>query len=72
MAKILDPRCFPDFENRKVVDAHMERLDLSGVSRREFLAFASASAIASATGLSMGFGGVALADTAADEKNRDA
>lgn len=63
MAKKLDPRCFPDFENRKVIDSHMERLDLSGVSRREFLAFASASAIASATGLSMGFGGIALADT---------
>jgi ABC-type sugar transport system substrate-binding protein len=39
----------------------MARLDLHGVSRREFLAFASAGAIASATGLSLGFPGVALA-----------
>ena len=63
MTKKLDPRRFPDFENRKVVDAHMARLDLSGVSRREFLAFASASAIASVTGLSLGYSGVALADS---------
>jgi ABC-type sugar transport system substrate-binding protein len=63
MSKKLDPRRFPDFEDRKVIDAHMERLDLTGVSRRDFLAFASASAIASATGLSMGFPGVALADS---------
>jgi ABC-type sugar transport system substrate-binding protein len=61
MTKKLDPRRFPDFENRRVIDAHMGRLDLHGVSRREFLAFASASAIASATGLSLGFPGVALA-----------
>src|SRR5688572_12961611 len=61
MTKKLDPRWFPNFENRKVVDAHMGQLDLHGVSRREFLALASASAIASATGLSLGFPGVALA-----------
>lgn len=63
MSKKLDPRNFPDFEDRKVVDAHMGRLDLTGVSRREFLAFASAGAIASATGMSLGFPGVALADS---------
>lgn len=63
MSKKLDPRRFPDFEDRRVVDSHMARLDLHGVSRREFLAFASAGAIASATGLSLGFTGVALADT---------
>lgn len=62
MAKKLDPRWFPDFEKRRVVDGHMERLDLHGVSRREFLAFASASAIASATGLTLGYPSVALAD----------
>ena len=63
MTKKLDPRRFPDFEKRKVVDAHMGRLDLTGISRREFLSFASASAVASATGLSLGFSGVALADS---------
>ena len=63
MAKKLDPRRFPDFNERKVVDGHMERLDLHGIDRREFLAFASASAVASATALSAGFPSVALADT---------
>ena len=63
MSKRLDPRQFPDFENRRVVDAHMDRLDLSGVSRRQFLSFASASVIASVTGVSLGFPSVALAET---------
>lgn len=62
MTKRLDPRKFPDFTEKNVIDRHMERLDLHGVDRRTFLAFASASAIASASGLSMGFPGVALAD----------
>jgi ABC-type sugar transport system substrate-binding protein len=62
MTRRLDPRRFPDFGERRVVDAHMERLDLHGVSRREFLQFASASAIASASALGWGFPGVALAD----------
>ena len=63
MPKKLDPRRFPDFTDRKVVDDHMERLDLHGIDRRAFLAFASASAIASATAMSAGFPGVALADS---------
>ena len=46
MTKRLDPRKFPDFTEKSVVDRHMERLDLHGVDRRTFLAFASASAIA--------------------------
>ena len=62
MSKKLNPQHFPNFEDRKVVDEQMDRLDLHGVSRREFLSFASASAIASVTGLSLGFSGVALAD----------
>lgn len=62
MAKKLDPRWFPDFEQRRVVDGHMERLDLHGVSRREFMAFASASAIASATALTLGYPSIALAE----------
>lgn len=63
MSRKLDPRHFPDFESQRVVDANMGRLDLHGVSRRDFLAFASASAIASATGLSLGFSSVALAES---------
>jgi len=60
--KRLDPRSFPDYSDRRVVDKHMGELDLHGVSRREFLAFASASAIATATATSLGIPGVALAD----------
>ena len=63
MVKKLNPRRFPDFSERKIVDRHMERLDLHGISRREFLAFASVSVIASATALSAGFPSVALADS---------
>ena len=62
MAKKLDPRWFPDYENRKVVDGTMERLDLHGIGRRDFLAFASVSAIAAATATTMGFPSVAVAD----------
>jgi len=61
MANKFDPRWLPDFERKKVLDDHMARLDLNGVSRREFLAFASASAVASASALSLGLPGVALA-----------
>ena len=63
MARKLNPKHFPDFEDRKVVGRHMERLDLHGVDRRDFLAFASASAICSATALSAGFPGAAIADS---------
>jgi len=63
MTKKLNPRWFPDYEKTSVVDAHMERLGLTGVSRRQFLATASAGAVALGTGLSFGFPGVALADT---------
>ncbi len=57
----LDPRKFPDFTARKVVDRHMGELDTHGVSRREFLSFASAAAVAGAAASAHGFGGVALA-----------
>ena len=40
-------KMFPNFEDRKIVDRHMGELDLHGVSRREFLAFATASAVVS-------------------------
>ena len=62
MTKRLDSRMFPDFEQKPVVDAMMARLDLHGISRRDFLAFASASAVASVSAAALGFSGVALAD----------
>jgi len=61
--KKLDPRRFPDFEDRKVVDRHMGQLDLHAVSRREFLAFATMGALASVTAAELGWPSVALADT---------
>jgi ABC-type sugar transport system substrate-binding protein len=59
----IDPRRFPDYADRKVVDRHMGELDTHGVSRREFLAFASAAAVASTAAAALGYAGVALADT---------
>lgn len=61
MSKKLDPRNYPDYTKRSVVDAHMERLDTQGVSRRDFLALASASAIAGVTAAGMNIPGVAVA-----------
>ncbi len=58
----IDPRRFPDFTSRKVVDRHMERLDSHGVSRREFLALASAGAAAAAGAAALGLPSVAVAD----------
>ncbi|WP_164882393.1 sugar ABC transporter substrate-binding protein [Paenirhodobacter populi] len=51
----------PDFTNRKVIDAHMERLDTSGVSRRDFLSFASAGAAASLGAAYLGLPATAIA-----------
>lgn len=62
MTKKLDPRWFPDYSDRRVVDAHMGALDLHGFSRRQFLSFASVSAVAAATAGSFGFPSVAIAD----------
>lgn len=56
----LNPFKFPDFSQKKIIDGHMERLDTRGVSRREFLALASAGVVA-ATTASMGFPSVAVA-----------
>jgi ABC-type sugar transport system substrate-binding protein len=61
--KKLNPSWFPNYEDRKVVDRHMGKLDLHGVSRRDFLALASASAVATASSMSLGWPGVAVADT---------
>lgn len=62
MAKKLDPRNYPDYTQKSVIDAHMARLDTHGVSRRDFLALASVSAIAGATAATLGIPGVAIAD----------
>lgn len=51
----------PDFSDRKVVDGHMDRLDTKGVSRRDFLALATAGASAAAGAASLGLPNVAVA-----------
>lgn len=63
MSKKRDKMSFPNYDDRTVVDRHMGRLDLHGVSRREFLAMASASAAALAAAVSLGRPGVAIAQT---------
>lgn len=62
MAKRLDPRWFPNFTDKAVIDKHMGELDVHGVSRREFLALASYGAIASVTAAALGMPAVAAAD----------
>ncbi|MDQ0475298.1 sugar ABC transporter substrate-binding protein [Labrys wisconsinensis] len=61
MPRPLDPRRFPDFSDKRVVNSHMDRLDTHGVSRRDFLALASAGAAASAAAMAMGLPSVAVA-----------
>jgi ABC-type sugar transport system substrate-binding protein len=53
---------FPNFDDRRVVDSHMDHLDTHGISRREFLSFASASAAATAAAVALGLPSVAVAD----------
>lgn len=54
---------FPDLSDRHVLDRQMERLDTHGLSRRDFLAFSTASALAGSTAVQLGLPGVAVADT---------
>jgi ABC-type sugar transport system substrate-binding protein len=61
MPNRIDPRRFPDFTDKRAIDRHMDRLDASGVSRRDFLALASAGAVASAAAASLGLPSVAVA-----------
>jgi ABC-type sugar transport system substrate-binding protein len=61
MVSRFDPRRLPDFTKQKVVDDHMERLDTHGVSRRDFLALASAGAAAGAAAGALGLPSVAVA-----------
>jgi len=60
--KRIDPKLFPDYSNRRVVDRYMGELDTSGVSRRDFLSLASVSALAAMTAAGMGIPSVAVAD----------
>lgn len=62
MRRRLDPRNYPDFTQKRIIDRHLDALDTHGVSRRDFLALASASAIAGATATTLGLPGLALAD----------
>ena len=52
---------FPDFTDKRVIDRHMDQHNLSGLSRREFLAFSTASAIAATAASALGIPGVAVA-----------
>ena len=61
MRKKINPKLFPDYSDKRVVDRQMMELDTHGVSRRDFLRLASASAVASVTALSFGIPGVAIA-----------
>ena len=62
MAKRPNPRFFPDYSKKSVIDEHMNLLDCHGISRRQFVALASCSAVASATAASLGIPAVAVAD----------
>ena len=62
MVKRFYPGNYPDFTDRKVIDAHMDQLDTHGASRRDFLALASAGVVAGATAAAMGIPSAAVAD----------
>lgn len=61
MVSRFDPHRLPDFTNQKVLDGHLERLDTQGVSRRDFLALASAGAAAGAAAGALGLPSVSIA-----------
>ncbi|WP_340109962.1 substrate-binding domain-containing protein [Pikeienuella sp. HZG-20] len=52
----------PDFTDKRVIDRHMDAAGLSGVSRRDFLAFSTAAAGAMVTASALGLPGMAIAD----------
>jgi len=54
---------FPDFTDKRVIDRHLDAFGVSGISRREFLAFSTASAVAASVAGSIGAPGVAIAAT---------
>lgn len=61
MSRRFDPRTLPDFTQKSVIDRHMDRLDTHGVSRRDFLALASAGVAAAAGAAALGLPNVAVA-----------
>jgi ABC-type sugar transport system substrate-binding protein len=61
MRKRIDPKLFPNYSDKRVVDRHMMALDTHEISRRDFLRLASAGAVASVTAISLGIPGVAVA-----------
>lgn len=63
MSKGSNKSRFPDFTDRKVIDCHMDAYGTSGLSRRDFLAFATASAVAASYAGAIGAPGVAVAAT---------
>jgi ABC-type sugar transport system substrate-binding protein len=54
---------FPDFNDKRIIDRHMDAFGIAGVSRREFLAFSTASAVAASIAGTIGAPGVAVAAT---------
>lgn len=62
MRKRLNPKWFPDYTDKKVIDGTLDRLDTAGVSRRSFLKFVSFTAVASATAGTLGIPALAIAD----------
>jgi ABC-type sugar transport system substrate-binding protein len=62
MKSKINPKSFPDYSNKRVVDQYMTELDTHGMSRREFLKLASAGAVASAAAINLGIPSVAVAD----------
>ena len=63
MSKRFNTSQLPDFTDKRIVDRHMDARGLHGVSRREFLAFSTASALAAAVGGTLGASGMAIAAT---------
>jgi ribose transport system substrate-binding protein len=62
MRKKIDPRLFPNYSDKRVVDQHMAELDAHGITRREFLKLASAGAVASVAAANLGVPAVAAVD----------
>lgn len=61
MTKKIDPRWFPDYTQKRVIDRRMDELDTHGVSRRDFLQTATVGALATLSAWTWGFKGAAVA-----------
>jgi ABC-type sugar transport system substrate-binding protein len=55
------PTRFPDFTDKRIIDRHLDEYRVSGISRREFLAFSTASAVAASMAAGLGAPGLAIA-----------